>query len=459
MAIRAALPPDAMPDPAHHAGLADGAREIVRLLQQAGFPAYWAGGCVRDHLLGRPAKDFDIATQARPDEVLKLFPDGHAVGRAFGVLLVGQAGHTYEVATFRRDLGYRDGRHPEAVAFTGAEEDARRRDFTINGMFFDPLSGQLLDYVGGRNDLASRTIRAIGDPAARFAEDHLRMLRAVRFAATLGFTLDPATADAIRAHADRLRDISAERIQGELLRLLTESEHPGQALELLNQTGQLAVILPEVAALQGVAQPPEYHPEGDVYQHTVKVLDLLVRPSPVLALACLFHDVGKPSTQQRVHAAGGGERIRFDRHAETGAAITEQILQRLRCSRHLTDEVVHCVRYHMRFMEATRMRNSTLRRLVMSPTFQTELELHRVDCLGSHGKLDQYEFLKHFAASIRPEAVKPASWLTGHDVLAAGVPAGPDIRHWLDRAYDLQLEGHLRSRAEALAWLSRERSR
>lgn len=442
-----------MADPVQDLDLAKGAQEIVSLLQAAGFQTFWAGGCVRDWLLGRPAKDFDIATQARPDQVQALLPLSHAVGRAFGVILVEHRGRAYEVATFRKDERYEDGRHPSVVHFAEAKEDASRRDFTINGMFLDPSTGEVHDYVGGRADLDARLVRAIGDPAARFAEDHLRMLRAVRFAATLDFYLDTTTADAIRNQAGDLRRISAERIQGELIRILTEAQRPGQAVELLRTTGLLAVILPEVVALQGVQQPPEFHPEGDVYRHTLRMLDLLVRPSPVLALAVLLHDIGKPACQQRVLLPDGSERIRFDRHAEVGAQIAENILQRLRCSRILTEQVVTCVRRHMRFLEVTRMRPATLRRMIMAPTFATELELHRVDCLGSHGKLDHYEFVRAFAERLRNEPVRPAPLLTGRDLLALGLPAGPAIRRWLEAAYDLQLEGRFNSRPEALEWL------
>ena len=447
-----------MTNPAASAGLETDARAVAERLRTAGFIAFWAGGCVRDHLLSRPAKDIDVATDARPEQVQSLFKVTHAVGRSFGVVLVQQGDHTFEVATFRRDARYVDGRHPESVEFTSAEEDARRRDFTINGLFLDPLTGEIHDYVQGQDDLKQRVIRAIGDPAARFAEDHLRLLRAVRFSATLGFTLDPGTRQAMQNLAGELRRISAERIQQELTRTLTEARHPGQALALLAATGLCAVVLPEVAALQGVEQPPEYHPEGDVFQHTVLMLDHLQRPTPELAWSVLLHDLGKPSTQRRVLQPDGRERIRFDGHAEAGALLAEQVLHRLRCSNALTAHVVTCVRQHMRFMDVTRMRKATLRRMVMAPTFATELELHRVDCLGSHGQLDNYEFVRRYAESLQHEPIKPEPLLRGGDIMATGVAPGPEVKLLLQEGYDLQLEGRLSSREAALAWLKQRRS-
>lgn len=446
-----------MADPATSAGLESDARAVVNCLRDAGFQALWAGGCVRDHLLGRPAKDIDVATDARPEQVQALFPVTHAVGRAFGVVIVQQGTHAFEVATFRRDIRYVNGRRPEEVEFTSAEEDARRRDFTINGLFLDPLTGEILDYVQGLSDLEKRVIRAIGDPAARFEEDHLRLLRAVRFATTLDFTLDPATRQAMGDLAGELRRISAERIQQELTRTWTEARQPGQALALLAATGLCAVVLPEVAALKGVEQPPEYHPEGDVFRHTVLMMDQLRHPTPELAWAVLLHDIGKPATQQRVHQPDGRERIRFDGHAEIGAQMAENVLHRLRCSNALTEHVVTCVRQHMRFMDVTRMRKATLRRMVMAPTFATELELHRVDCLGSHGHLDNYEFLRGYAESLLHEPVKPEPLLRGGDVMATGVAPGPEVKRLLQEGYDLQLEGRLSTREAALAWLKHRR--
>lgn len=429
-----------------------GAGVIVATLRDAGFEAYWAGGCVRDFLLGRPSKDIDIATNARPEQVQALFPITHAVGRAFGVIIVEQSGNAYEVATFRRDTSYSDGRRPDSVHFTTAEEDARRRDFTINGMFYDPVAGRILDYVGGQADLAARVVRAIGNPLDRFTEDHLRMLRAVRFSNTLQFQLDSTTADAMRKLAPALERISTERIQTELIRTLTESPKAGDALEMLDSTGLLAVVLPEVAALKGVEQPPEYHPEGDVFRHTVLMLNLMKDPTPELALSVLLHDIGKPPTQTR-GSENGRDRIRFNGHADVGATMAEALLTRLHCSRALTDHVVACVRGHMRFMEAPNMRVATLRRMVMAPTFTTELELHRLDCLGSHGHLDNYNLARNFAESVSREPVRPTPLLRGEDVLAAGVPAGQLVGSILKEAYDLQLEGRLTSAQQAREWL------
>ena len=412
---------------------------------------------MRDLLLHRVPKDIDIATNARPEDIQRIFPKAQPIGRAFGVMLVEAEGFPFEVATFRSETGYADGRHPGMVAFTTAQDDAQRRDFTINGLFWDPEKHEVIDYVQGRQDLDAGLIRAIGDPRARFAEDHLRLLRAVRFAATLGFQIDPETLRVMPEQAPLLQRISAERIQGELIRILTEARSAGQALELLRSTGLLTVVLPEVAALSGVEQPPEYHPEGDVFQHTVKMLNLMDRPTPELALAVLFHDIGKPGTARTVTKDDGSIRIRFDGHAEAGAILTETILQRLRCSKALTEHVVHCVRGHMRFMDVRKMRLSTLRRLIMSPTFATELELHRLDCLGSHGNLDNYEHVRTTALQLQAENIKPPRLLRGEDVLAVGIPAGPLIRAWLEAAYDAQLEGRFINRGEALDWLARSR--
>lgn len=439
--------------PPETASLQDsGATRIVADLRGAGFQAYWAGGCVRDLLIGRPAKDIDIATNAHPGQVQALFPITHAIGRAFGVILVEQEGKAYEVATFRRDAAYSDGRRPDAVHFTTAEADAQRRDFTINGMFYDPVENRILDFVDGQADLARRVVRAIGDPDARFAEDHLRMLRAVRFASTLQFKLDPATAEAIRRLAPALARISVERIQTELIRILTEAPQAGQALALLDATGLLSVILPEIAALHGVEQPPEYHPEGDVFRHTVLMLDTMERPTPELALSVLLHDIGKPPTQTRA-MEDGRERIRFNGHAEKGAQMAEALLNRLHCSRALTDHVVACVRGHMRFMDVPHMRPATLRRLIMAPTFRTELELHRLDCLGSNGNLANHQLVCAFAEKLAHEPTSPPPLLRGEHVLAEGVPADRRVGQLLKEAYDLQLEGALTSEDQAKQWL------
>jgi poly(A) polymerase len=421
-------------------------------LAERGFTAYLAGGCVRDMILGREPKDFDIATDARPDDIQALFPDTRAVGKAFGVVLVILDDQPTEVATFRRDLAYRDGRRPEGVEFSSPEEDAQRRDFTVNGLFHDPAQGRVIDFVGGQEDIGRRVIRAIGDPEARFGEDYLRMLRAIRFAATLEFDLDPTTAGAIRKLSPRIPEISAERIRQELTRMLVEAPRAGRGLRMLRDTGLLAAILPEVDAMAGVEQPPQFHPEGDVFRHTSMMLDALRAPGPVLAYAALLHDVGKPPTARTVIEAGG-ERIRFDRHDKVGAEMALAILERLRTPAADTEAIVHCVRNHMKFMEVPNMRKATLRRLVGAPTFPDELELHRVDCLCSHRNLDTHDFLEEFVAALRAEPALPAPWVSGHDIMALGIPEGPAVGSWHRKAYEAQLEGRFSSREDGLAWL------
>ncbi len=429
-------------------GPANGAREIASRLQRAGYIAYWAGGCVRDALLGRTPADYDIATNALPDTVIALFPEALTVGKAFGVVTVPLGDTHYEVATFRHDEGYTDGRRPDRVTFTTPEDDAARRDFTVNALFYDPATDRIHDFVGGRHDLAARCIRCVGDPDRRFDEDHLRLLRAVRFAATLDFTLHPATAEAIARHAASLARISVERVQVELTRILLEPRRPGDAIEQLHALGLLNVILPEAGAMRGQAQPPEFHPEGDVLTHTCLMLNLMVDRSAELAYAVLLHDVGKPRT-----ATLDGERLRFNNHASVGAAMADTILLRLKLPRRLIDAVVPCVANHMRFTDVRRMRRSTLRRMIGAATFPIELELHRLDCLASHGILDHYEFLRQSHAEMVEEPVLPPAWITGRDLLALGVPSGPAIGAWLREAYDRQLDGADADRETQLNWL------
>ncbi len=428
-----------------------GAVFVVRRLQESGFVAYWAGGCVRDLLLERPPKDYDVATSARPDEVLGLFPRAIAVGKAFGVVRVRAGDHEYEVATFRRDHEYRDGRHPTRVSFSGEAEDACRRDFTVNAVFLDPVTGAVHDHVGGRADMEARVIRAVGDPSARFAEDHLRLLRAVRFSASLDFRLDPTTAAGIRAHAGSIALVSAERIRDELTRLLLESVRPGGAVGLLDELGLLRVVLPEIAALKGQAQPPEYHPEGDVFQHTALMLDMMGPRSLRLAYAALLHDIGKPPT-----ASTDGDRIRFNGHSREGAVMARAILERLRFANADIDFITRCVANHMQFMEVQRMRPATLRRLVGAPSFEVELELHRLDCLASHRKLDNHAFLVRFVDQLRLEPVLPKPWITGDDILALGIAPGPDVGRWHRRCYESQLDGLFPDRAALLDWLRKQ---
>lgn len=433
--------------------------QVVRTLQAAGHTALLAGGCVRDLLLGRPAKDYDVATSAHPDEVLKLFPHATAVGRQFGVVLVHGPPHATEVATFRAESSYEDGRRPQQVHFTDAATDAERRDFTINALFYDPVRDELLDYVGGQADLARRIVRTVGSPEDRFAEDHLRMLRAIRFAATLEFSIDPDTFRAITLHAERIRRISAERVQQELNRLLLESPRPGTAVRKLLESGLLAHVLPEVSALDGQAQPPEFHPEGDVFTHTCMMLDAMQHPTLTLAYAVLLHDIGKPPTATVTREANGSTRLRFHGHARAGATMARALLTRLRMPRRHMEAIAHCVENHMRFMEVPRMRTATLRRLTTSLTFPVELELHRLDCLCSHGDLSNYTFLVDFIDRQKHEPALPPRWIRGEDVMALGVPQGPEVRRWLTIAYDAQLEGTAPDREALLAWLRKELAR
>ncbi|MDI6773782.1 MAG: CCA tRNA nucleotidyltransferase [Verrucomicrobiota bacterium] len=440
--------------------------EAVRRLQAAGYTAVWAGGCVRDMLLGFPPKDYDIATNAPPDATMPLFPGSVSVGKAFGVLRVPVEDVFFEVATFRQDMDYRDGRRPETVVFADPETDARRRDFTINAIFYDPVTDRLLDYVGGRGDLERRVIRSVMPPDKCLADDHLRMLRAARFASVLGFNLDAETAAAIRRHAPLVARISAERIREELTRIFLESARPGAALALLDELGLLATLLPAVAAMKGFVHPPEFHPEGDVFQHTVVALDVMGAAPPVfhglpedrrpdarrhLAYSALLHDVGKPLTAEQTPA-----RIRYNRHAEEGADAAEEILRRYRFPINDIAVITQCVRNHMRFMHARDMRKSTLLRLVTAPTFPIELELHRIDCLASHGSLANYEFLAAFTRAEEHAMAPPRPWVSGHDIMGLGVPEGPKVGLWRRRAYDAQLEESFRNREELLEWLARE---
>ncbi len=426
-----------------------GALELVLRLRQAGFTAYWVGGCVRDILLGRLPKDYDIATNALPDQVLRIFPRGQAVGRAFGVILVPDPADRYvEVATFRQDHGMADGRHPQRVSFSDAQTDALRRDFTINAMFMDPVEENILDFVGGRDDLQQRLIRTVGEPRQRFEEDYLRLLRAIRFASTLQFTLEPATAAAIQLHAAGIRRVSADRIRIELTRLLLESPKAGDGVDELDRSELLGVILPEVGAMKGVAQPPQFHPEGDVWTHTRIMLNAMETNDPVLAWAVWLHDIGKPPT-----AAESDGRIRFDRHAAVGAEMADGILRRLRFSNKDREAIVTCIRGHMRFADVPRMRPARLRRWMAEPWFPVELELHRLDCLASHQKEDSRQQIEAIQRETARQPKLPDRWIRGTDLLNLGVPQGPEIGYWLREAYDAQLNGVADSRNELLDWL------
>lgn len=446
--------------PPDSAQLEAGAREIVRRLAGRGHRALWAGGFVRDRLIGRPAKDIDIATSARPEEVTALFETTLEIGKAFGVIAVRQGEHFYDVATFRREEGETDGRHPDRVQFTDEREDARRRDFTVNALFYDPLRDEVLDFVGGRADLERRLIRAVGDPAARFREDRLRMLRAVRFAATLDFALEPATANAIREQVGRITVVSRERIYSELDRLLTEARKPGDGLRLLRDTGLLAVLLPEIQATIGVEQPPQFHPEGDVFTHTALMLDALpAAPDPVLAWAVLLHDCGKPPTAEWSAGTNGETRWRFNEHDQVGARLAVERLRDLKAPSRIQDGVEHLVRNHMRFSHADRMREATLRRLVGHPLFPLELELHRLDCECSHRDLKQVRYLRDVLDRLRAEPVLPPPKVRGGDLLALGLAPGPGLGRGLRAVYDRQLENPAASREELLDWFRAERER
>ena len=423
------------------------ARHIAVTLRDKGHRAYWAGGCVRDLLLGREPTDYDVATDALAPGIQSYFARALAVGAQFGVVLVQENGAQVEVATFRLDHDYRDGRRPSSVSFTRSpERDVRRRDFTINGLLFDPLEGRYLDFVGGRNDLDARLIRAIGSPAERFAEDKLRMLRAVRFAARLDFAIESETLAAIRHHAPEIEQISPERVRDELNRILTEGR-ARRGFELLDETGVLNVVLPEVARMKGVAQPPEFHPEGDVWTHTLLMLEELENPTVTLALGTLLHDVGKPPTYRVA------ERIRFDGHVEAGMEISRAICERLRYSNKETEQVVALVANHMRFREVTRMRSSTLKKFMRLPGFDEHLELHRLDCLGSHRDLGNYQFVRRMESELDEEDLRPPRLITGEDLITAGYEPGPSFQVILAEVENAQLEKQLNSREEALAFV------
>lgn len=425
------------------------ATAIAEALRGAGHQVVFAGGAVRDGLLGRTGGDVDVATSATPDEVMALFERTVAVGRAFGVVKVVRGGYEIDVATFRRDIGVADGRHPESIEPTTLEEDVQRRDFTINGLVEDPFSGEITDLVGGRADLEARLVRAIGDPGERFVEDGLRLLRGVRFATLFEFDVEPATAAAMRAHADRLDRVSGERVREELSRMLAPATRR-RAVELLDELDLLEPILPEIVAMHGVEQPPEFHPEGDVWIHTLLAMDAL--PEQVsfeLALGTLLHDVGKPPTFCRAP-----DRIRFDGHVELGAEMAESICDRLRMSRDGTRRVVALVRDHLIFMNVPSMRPARLRRLMAEEHFGELMDLYRADVAACHGNAHALPTIEAMAERLKEEALIPPPLLTGKDVLDAGVPGGPRVGVLLREASDLQLEGGLADRDAALAWLA-----
>ncbi|MGA8313534.1 MAG: CCA tRNA nucleotidyltransferase [Terriglobales bacterium] len=453
------------------------AERIIRTLREAGHQAYLVGGCVRDLLLGREPADYDVTTDAPPDEVMRIFPETYAVGAQFGVVLVpererepssvsvasalsvaatpdldhaasARAG-CVEVATFRSDIGYSDGRHPDRVRFSkSAREDVERRDFTINGLLLDPVTNEVLDYVGGQEDLGAKIIRTIGDPGLRFAEDKLRMLRAVRFAARFGYAIEPQTFGAIQKLAAGIHQVSRERVRDELTKMLIEG-HARQAFLLLDQTGLLQEVLPEISAMKGVGQPPEFHPEGDVFVHTLLLLQELPDPCPpTLAWGALLHDVGKPPTFRVAP-----DRIRFDGHVDAGVKMAEEICRRLRFSNHDTEQILALIANHMRFAHTVRMKESTFKRFVRMPRFEEHLELHRLDCRASHGDLTSYQFTRERIASIPPESIRPAPLVSGDDLIAAGYEPGPRFKEILSLVEDAQLEGRLPSKESAMEYV------
>jgi len=430
-------------------GLREKATEVVRRLAARSHQAYLVGGCVRDLVLGREPTDYDVATDATPDQVVQLFPKAVTVGAQFGVVKVLLEGDEIEVATFRSDHGTLDGRHPREVRYAQTpEEDVGRRDFTINGLLYDPLADRYLDFVGGRADLEAGAIRTIGEPAARFAEDRLRLLRAVRFAARFGYRIEEKTWAALQASAAQIIEVSRERIRDELVKMLTEGA-ARRAFELLDDAGLLGVLLPEVAKMKGVAQPPEFHPEGDVWIHTRMMLGMMERPTPTLALGVLLHDIGKPPTFQVA------DRIRFNEHAEVGAVMAEEVCRRLRLSNDETERVTALVRHHLRFKDAPKMRASTFKRFISMDGFAEHLELHRLDCLASHGNLTNWRFVKEQLETLPPEVVRPPRLLTGHDLQAMGYQPGPGMGKILAAVEEAQLEGELKTAAAARAFVKK----
>ena len=457
---------------------------IVRTLRERGHQAYLVGGCVRDMLLGREPADYDVATDATPDEVMRIFPQTYAVGAQFGVVLVpvpditenpvipSEAGVSrsesraqtrdllvershaphVEVATFRSVIGYSDGRHPDQVRFSrDPREDVQRRDFTINGLLLDPLTGKVLDYVGGQRDLQVKVIRAIGDPTLRFAEDKLRMLRAVRFAARFEYAIDPATLAAIQSLAPQIHQVSRERVRDELTKMLIEG-HARRAFKLLDETGLLREVLPEIEAMKGVEQPPEFHPEGDVFVHTMLLLENLPHPCPpTLAWGGLLHDVGKPPTFRRAP-----DRIRFDSHVDVGVKMAEAILRRLRFSNDDTAQILALVDNHMRFGDVEKMKAATFKRFVRLPRFDEHLELHRLDCKASHRKLRMYDYTRQKIAELTPASIHPQPLVTGDDLVAAGFSPGPQFKEILSFVEDAQLEGNLHSKEQAMRFVKQK---
>ena len=431
------------------------AESICARLHEAGYQALFNGGCVRDLILGREPADYDVSTDATPDRVQQLFPESLAVGAQFGVIVVFEDSTQVEVATFRSDIGSADGRHPERVEFSSSpEQDVRRRDFTVNGLLMDPREGRVLDYVGGQADIKARIIRAIGEPGLRFEEDKLRMARAVRFAARFGYTIEPRTFAAIQKLAPEICQVSQERLRDELTKMLTEGT-ARRAFELLDRTGLLRELLPEIARMKGVAQPPQFHPEGDVWTHTLLMLEKLRDGVPrTLAWGVLLHDVGKPTTFRP--PSGPNDRIRFDEHVEVGVRLAEEICGRFRFSNDDTEQIATLVANHMRFKDVPQMRDSTLKRFARLPRFEEHLELHRIDCLSSHGSLASYDFVQNFLAKTPPQEVRPPRLLTGDDLKQMGFQPGPKFKEILTFVEDAQLEGRIATAEDARQLVQQE---
>lgn len=425
---------------------------IVKRLSDNGFQALFAGGYVRNMILGIESdEDIDIATNASPKTVSSLFRKVVGVGEHFGVMLVIENNIPFEVATFRADKDSLNGRHPVGISFTDAKLDSQRRDFTINGLFYDPLKKNIIDYVQGRKDIKKRIIRTIGDPERRFNEDYLRLLRAIRFAAKFSFDIEPVTWKAIQENAERITSISQERIFQELNKMFL-GENADTALTLLDNANLLKVILPEVACLKGVEQPPEFHPEGDVFIHTVKTLSYLKNPTQIGVWSALLHDIGKPSTKKE------SDRIRFNNHHRVSARMARKILMRLKSPRALVNSVFDCVDNHMNFMNVTKMRLSTLKKFLSRSTFSDELELHRADCLASHGNINNYTFLLEKKNEMTKESLQPKPFLGGKDLIKLGFTPGPVFGVILNKVYDLQLDEQINSLEEALQWVKDNRN-
>ncbi len=428
------------------------AKKIVARLQKAGIEAFWVGGCVRDFLLGREPEDIDIATDARPEQIENLFKRTIAVGKKFGVIIVIEDGHHFQVATFRSEGEYKDGRRPEKVVFSDAKADALRRDFTINALFYDPISNTTHDWVGGEKDLRAKIIRTIGRPEERFGEDHLRLLRAIRFAAQLNFAIEPETFAAVKSLAPKIKVISAERIRDELLKLF-RPPHAARGLDLLRESGLMEQVLPELSATVTCDQSPDYHPEGTVFNHIRLMLEQLPPDAPPsLPWAAILHDIGKPPTASRDEETGA---THFYGHEKIGADMARDILNRLRFPKKDVDEIVACVRQHMQFKDVRQMRTATLRRLLLRETFPLELELHKLDCLGSHCSLDHYNFLLEQARELKKKPRIRPPLLTGRDLIALGMKPGPDMGAMLHEIREKQLSDELKTKREAKAWVQK----